>query len=124
MDEVDKDLEYDIMHSTWRVGRKLKRTIYAMRRAEPSDSDDFIGIMETAALASEVVCGHNIRRMREDARLAAAPPEVEMISHKTPMGTLHATIPLSSEPCPALFGMTHLKIGRDGSTMRRGVLDA
>lgn len=43
----------------WRVGRKLKRSIYVMLRDEPSDKDIFIGIMDSGSVAARVVKEHN-----------------------------------------------------------------
>lgn len=44
----------------WRVGRKVGRTIYAKLGDRPSDSDPFIGTMDTRELAEEAVRAHNI----------------------------------------------------------------
>lgn len=46
---------------TWRVGRKLARTLYEQAGPEPSDNDRFLGIMETPKLAGEVVASHGYR---------------------------------------------------------------
>lgn len=43
----------------WRVGWHLGRTIYRQIGDEPSDEDDFLGIMDTRALAEQVVTEHN-----------------------------------------------------------------
>lgn len=43
----------------WRVGRKLGRTIYRQIGDEPGDDDEFLGIMESRALARMVVDEHN-----------------------------------------------------------------
>jgi len=40
---------------TWRVGRKLGRTLYRQVDDGPDDKDEFLGIMETRALAEHVV---------------------------------------------------------------------
>lgn len=45
--------------ATWRVGRKLGRTIYAQLNSEPSDGDLLIGVMDTRELAIIVVQAHN-----------------------------------------------------------------
>lgn len=39
----------------WRVGRKLGRTLYQQLGAEPSDLDPFVGLMDSPALAKQVV---------------------------------------------------------------------
>lgn len=44
---------------TWRVGRKLRRTVYHQLGEQPSDDDILVGFMETAALAQQVVDEHN-----------------------------------------------------------------
>lgn len=43
----------------WRVGRKLKRTIYAQWGPEPSDDDMLIGMLDTSWQAAHVVEIHN-----------------------------------------------------------------
>lgn len=43
----------------WRVGRKVRRTIYRQVGPEPSDDDVLIGVMDTAELAAEVVAARN-----------------------------------------------------------------
>jgi hypothetical protein len=46
---------------TWRVGRKVGRTIYEQAGDEPSDADKLIGVMdsaEDAALVVEAVNAH------------------------------------------------------------------
>lgn len=43
----------------WRVGRKVKRTIYQQIGPDPSDDDVLIGMMDTPELASEVVRTRN-----------------------------------------------------------------
>ena len=49
----------------WRVGRKVKRTIYAQVGPEPDDHDKLIGLMDTAELAWAAVVAHNAL-LRED----------------------------------------------------------
>ena len=44
---------------SWRVGRKVGRTIYIQRGAEPSDDDPLIGVMDTPDLAREAVDAFN-----------------------------------------------------------------
>jgi hypothetical protein len=39
----------------WRVGRKVKRTIYEQQTWEPQDGDQLIGLMDTPELAAKVV---------------------------------------------------------------------
>lgn len=48
------------MNSTWRVGRKVGRTIYAQLDDEPSDHDPLIGTMDTPELATAAVEAHNM----------------------------------------------------------------
>lgn len=43
----------------WRVGRKVGRTIYRQTGPDPSDADELIGVMDTPALAYEVVRTRN-----------------------------------------------------------------
>lgn len=43
----------------WRVGRKLKRTIYAMIGTQPADHDILLGMMDTEEIAQQVVRDHN-----------------------------------------------------------------
>lgn len=45
--------------STWRTGRKVGRTIYALTGPEPSDGDRLIGVMDSAELAADAVAAHN-----------------------------------------------------------------
>jgi hypothetical protein len=49
----------DRVNARWRTGRKLGRTVYAMVGDDPSDADEFLGIMETPTLADVVVYEHN-----------------------------------------------------------------
>lgn len=49
----------DILLNKWRVGRKLGRSVYAMIGGQPSDADEFIGMMDSLALAQHVVDAHN-----------------------------------------------------------------
>jgi hypothetical protein len=57
------------MRKPWRVGRKLKRTLYLQIGEEPSDSDTYLGMMETPELAARVVNAINrINRTAEDTR--------------------------------------------------------
>lgn len=49
----------DALDMPWRVGPKVGRTIYAQFGDEPSDDDPLIGVMDTRALATEVVDSHN-----------------------------------------------------------------
>lgn len=46
----------------WRVGRRLRRTLYAMPGDQPADHDLFLGIMDTPGLAALVVAEHNTAR--------------------------------------------------------------
>ena len=43
------------MSETWRVGRKVGRTIYRQLGDEPSDDDPLIGVMDTAEDAAQVI---------------------------------------------------------------------
>ena len=43
----------------WRTGRKVGRTIYIQRGAEPDDEDTLIGLMDTATEATMVVIAVN-----------------------------------------------------------------
>ena len=54
----------------WRVGRRVGRTVYAQLGAEPSDEDVLIGVMDTRALAEDVVWSHNA--MYQDRRALVA----------------------------------------------------
>lgn len=45
--------------STWRVGRKVGRTIYAQSGSEPSDADQLIGVMDTPSLARAAITAAN-----------------------------------------------------------------
>ena len=45
-----------------RVGRKVGRTIYEQRGAEPDDRDVLVGVMDTRELAREVVNAVNAAR--------------------------------------------------------------
>lgn len=67
---MDRDTEYDTMHHPWRIGSKLKRTIYAVTGGQRREEDIFIGLMETAPLAMSVVDQHNLALAKEEARLA------------------------------------------------------
>ena len=44
---------------TWRVGRKVGRTIYIQEADQPSDEDRLIGLMDTPELAELVVAAVN-----------------------------------------------------------------
>jgi hypothetical protein len=52
------DLEALVVTSPWRVGRSLGRSVYA-RVGDDLDGDVFVGLMETRALAAQVVADHN-----------------------------------------------------------------
>lgn len=57
----------------WRVGRKLRRTFYAVRGSEPSDEDDLIGItvgseQQAYAMAAYIVRLHNAELDRRKTR--------------------------------------------------------
>lgn len=136
---MDPDLEYDVMHSRWRVGRfgATNRSIFALdERKSPPLSRAFIGRMETIDLAEAVVVEHNQALAEENAYLARPTDnfsslrglrvgpggirvgeEVKVVVTDRPKGVLDG-------PIPTLFGMSHLKICRDGHTRRRGLLDA
>lgn len=43
----------------WRTGQKLGRTIYAQAGDEPTETDEFLGMMESPELAQRVVDLHN-----------------------------------------------------------------
>lgn len=45
----------------WRTGRKLGRTLYMATGEEPSDQDEFLGIMETRELAQQVADAMNAK---------------------------------------------------------------
>lgn len=51
-------------HRSWRAGRKVGRTIYAMVGDTPSDDDELIGMMDTQEIALAAVYAHN-RVLRE-----------------------------------------------------------
>lgn len=59
----------------WRAGRKVGRTIYAMRAADATDEDALIGVMDTPVLAALTVQAHN-------ATLPAARPVLVTVSGK------------------------------------------
>lgn len=46
----------------FRVGRKLRRTIYVQLGSEPGDDDMFVGIADTSDLAQHIIDSHNERR--------------------------------------------------------------
>jgi hypothetical protein len=48
-------LEDSANNYPWRVGRKLGRTIYVQPGDEPSDDDEFLGLMESEEIAAQVV---------------------------------------------------------------------
>lgn len=50
--------------AAWRMGRKRGRNLYRQEGPQPSDSDRFLGIMETAELAEKVV--EAMRRFDEE----------------------------------------------------------
>lgn len=56
------------VHTRWRTGRKVGRTLYLQIGDEPSDSDPIIGLMDSPDLAELVVESVNTVR--------AAAPEV------------------------------------------------
>lgn len=48
-----------------RVSEELGgRMVYLQRGEEPSEEDEFVGLMETADIARHLVKGHNERRAR------------------------------------------------------------
>jgi hypothetical protein len=62
------------MSETWRVGRKVGRTLYEQIGAEPSDEDQFIGALDSGRLAREAVASRNALSWvwdipREDLRI-------------------------------------------------------
>lgn len=52
----------------WRVGRKVRRTIYAVIPGKDHEDHPLLGLMDTPQLASEVVGSHN--RMLNTATFA------------------------------------------------------
>ena len=44
----------------WRVGRSVGRTVYAVTGPEATKTDVLIGLMDSRALAAEVVDAHNL----------------------------------------------------------------
>ncbi len=54
---------------TWRVGRKVGRTIYMQFGSEPSDGDPLIGVMDTRGLAATVIDAvNNVNKYRDALR--------------------------------------------------------
>jgi hypothetical protein len=53
----------------WRVGRSVGRTIYAVTGPEATKTDILIGMMDTRALAAEVVDAHNLLLGKPKANL-------------------------------------------------------
>ena len=49
----------ELLSRPWRNGRHLGRTVYALMGDEPDDSDPFLGIFDSADMASAVVAEHN-----------------------------------------------------------------
>jgi hypothetical protein len=49
----------DLTRLPWRVGRKVRRNLYAVVGDQPSDGDYDIGRMDDAWLAARVVSDHN-----------------------------------------------------------------
>lgn len=49
----------ELLTRTWRVGRKVERTLYAQLGPQPSDDDILIGMVDTPALAARLVLDHN-----------------------------------------------------------------
>lgn len=52
---------------TWRVGRKVGRTLYLQAGSEPSDKDMLIGVLDTVDLAARAVYAVNELTAREAA---------------------------------------------------------
>lgn len=50
----------DVIATRWRVGSKVGRTIYAEIPGTEHDAHPLIGMMDTPALAEEVVKAHNL----------------------------------------------------------------
>lgn len=54
----------------WRVGRRVKRTVYVQQSSDPTDHDMLIGLMDTSTQAALVVDSVNsmeeLRRHLED----------------------------------------------------------
>lgn len=48
------------MIQKWRVGRKVKRTVYVQLGEAPSDNDVLIGLMDTPEIAALAVRGVNM----------------------------------------------------------------
>ena len=60
----------------WRVGRSVGRTVYAVTGPEATKTDVLIGMMDSRALAAEVVDAHNLllgkpKRLTPDEQVAA-----------------------------------------------------
>ncbi len=49
----------DLAALPWRIGRSVGRTIYAVVGEDASKDDVLVGMMDTPALAIEVVMAHN-----------------------------------------------------------------
>jgi hypothetical protein len=56
---VQAELRREALTRPWRVGRRVGRTVYYQLGERPSDEDLLIGVMDTRALAREVVDAHN-----------------------------------------------------------------
>lgn len=54
--KVDMDNPLELL---WRVGRKLKRTIYAMLGDQPSEDDLLLGVFDEESVAQHIVDIHN-----------------------------------------------------------------
>jgi hypothetical protein len=44
-----------VIRYSYRTGRKLGRTIYRMLGTEPSEQDELLGLMDSAAVAEHIV---------------------------------------------------------------------
>ena len=71
------DSDFNVMYGPWRAGNHLLRTLYAVHPynrvadGDPSpDLDVFLGIMDTAELAAEVVLNHNNQLAQTESRAA------------------------------------------------------
>jgi hypothetical protein len=55
--------DVDVLEQTWRIGRKVGRTLYCDRAGAPDDAGDLIGVMDTRAMARLAALAPEMYRM-------------------------------------------------------------
>ncbi|GAA1766016.1 DUF433 domain-containing protein [Streptomonospora arabica] len=84
------------MSDRLRQGRKVLRTLYIQRGDAPSDSDTFIGSVDSADLAAEIVAAVNSRREAAEGDLAdrvRRAPDTDWLTEEQTHAVMQAVAP-------------------------------